>query len=387
MPWTALTSDIDDAVRIKVSRQLSWVLRRGARQTGLHPDRDGWVQVADLLQCKYFESYSEGQLLRVIHSSNKEKVRYELRRSAKSSGKEVRATDRRQEEVLDGERKAPGAARRRAEQPPEPSLCSTVSGDGGATSSNRSECSSGCDAPAVAGDAADAPSRPEASLPTAASTPPAASSARTPPSASCADSADASTLCPRSAPWSTSWGSPWLPPPAGTSLCRPASSSSWPTVRQVAEWWQESAALSQASQEAYCGMYAQRAAAVAAAQSHARHLSRVMQSSPEAAKAPPLPPSWRGDRAEAPAAGRRAAPVRSSQMAAAPRARGLEVGRPALTMDCAALSSSFAEASDDELLGLARKTLLASGFEEKDILSAKLDEKRRFCILEVSLTL
>ncbi|CAK0815270.1 unnamed protein product, partial [Prorocentrum cordatum] len=140
----------------QVSRQLSWVLRRGARQSGVRIDKEGWVQVADLLECKYFDSLAEEKILHVIAASNKQKERYELRRSSWGAGKDVRAIWRDEDPILRGDAvKAGGRAARRAGPSPlagaapPPSLCSTSSGGvSGACSSGRSECSSAREPPA-----------------------------------------------------------------------------------------------------------------------------------------------------------------------------------------------------------------------------------------------
>jgi len=62
----------------QLSKQISWVLRRGARQSGCRIDEKGWVQVQDMLACKYFDKYSEQTLLAIVEKGNKQKKRYEI---------------------------------------------------------------------------------------------------------------------------------------------------------------------------------------------------------------------------------------------------------------------------------------------------------------------
>lgn len=64
--------------REEVSKQLSWILRHGARMMGLSMNSGGWVLVTDLLVCKYFVGLSEERLLEVVDQSNAQKLRYEV---------------------------------------------------------------------------------------------------------------------------------------------------------------------------------------------------------------------------------------------------------------------------------------------------------------------
>eukprot|EP00747_Dinoflagellata_sp_TGD_P164572 gnl/TRDRNA2_/TRDRNA2_184677_c0_seq1.p1 gnl/TRDRNA2_/TRDRNA2_184677_c0~~gnl/TRDRNA2_/TRDRNA2_184677_c0_seq1.p1 ORF type:complete len:502 (-),score=58.86 gnl/TRDRNA2_/TRDRNA2_184677_c0_seq1:468-1973(-) len=57
-------------LRVKVTKKLSWVLRRGAREAGIQQDSDGWVYVRELLDCKYFRDLSREQFLSIVSASN-----------------------------------------------------------------------------------------------------------------------------------------------------------------------------------------------------------------------------------------------------------------------------------------------------------------------------
>ncbi|CAK0796845.1 unnamed protein product [Prorocentrum cordatum] len=62
-----------------------------------------------------------------------------------------------------------------------------------------------------------------------------------------------------------------------------------------------------------------------------------------------------------------------------------EIARPVLRVECPpALADQ--RASDDELRLTARKTIVAGGFREEDILSVELSANRTVCLVEVSLT-
>jgi len=75
---------------VQISKQLSWVLRRGARQSGVWISGGGWVRLQDLIGCKYFADYSEAQIIAIVNASNSFKVRYEMRISENGEN-EIRA--------------------------------------------------------------------------------------------------------------------------------------------------------------------------------------------------------------------------------------------------------------------------------------------------------
>lgn len=72
------SSKADDK-RIEISKRLSWVLRRGARTSGLDIDDDGWVKVQELPEADCLKGLSVPKLLKVVEESNQQKYRYELR--------------------------------------------------------------------------------------------------------------------------------------------------------------------------------------------------------------------------------------------------------------------------------------------------------------------
>jgi hypothetical protein len=74
----------------RTSKQISWVLRRGARQAGVRIDSEGWVLISELTQCMYFSDFTEKELTNLMIQSNRSKQRYEIWKS--QHGDMVRAT-------------------------------------------------------------------------------------------------------------------------------------------------------------------------------------------------------------------------------------------------------------------------------------------------------
>mmetsp|Transcript_92513 Transcript_92513/g.160727 ORF Transcript_92513/g.160727 Transcript_92513/m.160727 type:complete len:557 (+) Transcript_92513:79-1749(+) len=69
----------NDDERTAISKKISWILRHGAKKVGAEIDEEGWVRVKDMLALDIFEGIMEERLLSVVHESNAQKVRYELK--------------------------------------------------------------------------------------------------------------------------------------------------------------------------------------------------------------------------------------------------------------------------------------------------------------------
>lgn len=69
----------NDDERTIISKKVSWILRHGAKKVGLKIDDEGWVQLQDMLDLDIFEGIDEERLLSVVHESNAQKIRYELK--------------------------------------------------------------------------------------------------------------------------------------------------------------------------------------------------------------------------------------------------------------------------------------------------------------------
>lgn len=69
--------EVDDE-RTQLSKHISWVLRRGAAQSGIDIDPKGFVKIADLLKYKELKGLSEEKLLQVLEQSNSKKSRYDI---------------------------------------------------------------------------------------------------------------------------------------------------------------------------------------------------------------------------------------------------------------------------------------------------------------------
>jgi len=82
---------LDESKRIEISKRLSWVLRRGAKTSGLEIDDDGWVKVSDLPVADCLKGLSVVKLLKVIEESNQQKYRYELKDDSRR-GQLIRAS-------------------------------------------------------------------------------------------------------------------------------------------------------------------------------------------------------------------------------------------------------------------------------------------------------
>eukprot|EP00928_Gymnodinium_smaydae_P022353 TRINITY_DN18810_c0_g1_i1.p1 TRINITY_DN18810_c0_g1~~TRINITY_DN18810_c0_g1_i1.p1 ORF type:complete len:528 (-),score=62.54 TRINITY_DN18810_c0_g1_i1:189-1772(-) len=80
---------------VKMSKRLSWVLRRGARQAGVKMDRDGWVPLSSLLECQYFTCLTASQFVGIVRAANETKDRFEQWAGPASNGEpHFRATRR-----------------------------------------------------------------------------------------------------------------------------------------------------------------------------------------------------------------------------------------------------------------------------------------------------
>lgn len=88
---------VDDS-RTAISKSISAILRRDAKQIGLEIDDDGWVKLSDLLATDVMKGIDEAKLLTVVQESNTQKLRYEL--TTTEDGQAIRAINKRN--VRDG---------------------------------------------------------------------------------------------------------------------------------------------------------------------------------------------------------------------------------------------------------------------------------------------
>eukprot|EP00929_Paragymnodinium_shiwhaense_P108575 TRINITY_DN74893_c0_g1_i1.p1 TRINITY_DN74893_c0_g1~~TRINITY_DN74893_c0_g1_i1.p1 ORF type:complete len:424 (+),score=116.44 TRINITY_DN74893_c0_g1_i1:48-1319(+) len=69
-----------DDERTSCSKKLSWILRHGVDRLGLHADKEKWVALSEVLSTKVMDDVDEQKVLDVIHESNSQKPRYEMRK-------------------------------------------------------------------------------------------------------------------------------------------------------------------------------------------------------------------------------------------------------------------------------------------------------------------
>lgn len=77
-PKSKQTTDDADAERVKISKSITYLLRRGARDAGIDIDDEGWVKISDLSKYDQLRGIGRADLMRVIIDSNNTKVRYQL---------------------------------------------------------------------------------------------------------------------------------------------------------------------------------------------------------------------------------------------------------------------------------------------------------------------
>jgi len=71
-----------DDERTEISKKISWILRHGAKKVNVDIDGEGWVPLKALLTSDILFGISEERLLSVIHDSNQQKMRYEIKDEA-----------------------------------------------------------------------------------------------------------------------------------------------------------------------------------------------------------------------------------------------------------------------------------------------------------------
>lgn len=74
----------EESERQAISKKISWLLRRGAASVGLHLNDAGWAKLSELIDCSTFSEItdrSHAKFMSVVHESNKDKIRYELKDS------------------------------------------------------------------------------------------------------------------------------------------------------------------------------------------------------------------------------------------------------------------------------------------------------------------
>lgn len=103
--------ELDDD-RTLISKNVSWILRRGARQAGVKQDSTTkWVKFTDLCKASVLKDYTPELIWQVIVDFNGKKLRYEIN-DADPNDKYIRAYKREQRKMLEGGAAVPGATSR-----------------------------------------------------------------------------------------------------------------------------------------------------------------------------------------------------------------------------------------------------------------------------------
>lgn len=126
-----------DDERTTISKKISWILRHGAKRASLGMavyginnlaiTDDGWVKISELLKTELMSGVSHGKFMGVVHESNQQKTRYEVKndniRATRNRGKGDRPdrAGKSDRESRGGKgRKGKGQSERSHEPPPAP---------------------------------------------------------------------------------------------------------------------------------------------------------------------------------------------------------------------------------------------------------------------------
>jgi hypothetical protein len=350
-----LSSDIDIG---RISRQISWVLRRGARQSGVRIDSEGWVQIYELTQCKYFTDFTEKELVHLMTISNKSKRRYEIRKSV--HGDLVRATWR-DEEALAGLRASPKEVSSRDSAGSTTATASHLTTFGSASPSSSQAAAK--DQSPVLGSASPLDPRLKATAkefrPMSTYTTPVSTRARPP--------LEFTPVLPRQ----------HLSACTLFSLYDAGQLEGRRTVPRVAysSWTEKASLMAKFNAEEPGRVVTKRYAAANPGQGFCstaeKHSISTLRSD-----ASPFTPGG------SPQHGFRGHAV--AKLRTGPEMAHAEATSAELRVECSALTGGKPTTSD-ELMRLARESLLCAGFKAEDILRVRLNDKHSACLVEISL--
>jgi len=71
-------AEVEDDERTRISKTITWILRRGAKALEIDIDANGWVKIEDLKKGEGLGDVGKAKLMQVINESNVDKARYQV---------------------------------------------------------------------------------------------------------------------------------------------------------------------------------------------------------------------------------------------------------------------------------------------------------------------
>jgi len=71
-------AEVEDDERTRISKTITWILRRGAKALEIDIDTNGWVKIEDLKKGEGLGDVGKAKLMQVINESNVDKARYQV---------------------------------------------------------------------------------------------------------------------------------------------------------------------------------------------------------------------------------------------------------------------------------------------------------------------